>query len=258
MPQWSIVVPAFLTAAVEWVEAFTIVLAVSLSIGWRSAGSAALAALATLVVLVLAGGGVLALGAHVADLQVVIGVLLLLFGVRWLAKAIARQAGRKAFRDEAHEFEETQAELSRGGRAAAWGVAYKGVLLEGLEVWLVVVALGTAGSTRVGTGMAAGSGLGAWGSAAGAAILALVVVMAAGFAVRGPLTKVPENLIKLTVGAMLVAFGTFWTLEGLGGEWPGHDWALLALTLFYGAGAAVLSRLLRPRLVPRSQVEPAR
>ena len=254
MPQWSIAVPAFLTAAVEWVEAFTIVLAVSLSIGWRSAGGAALAALATLVVLVLAGGGVLALGAHVADLQVVIGVLLLLFGVRWLAKAVARQAGRKAFRDEAHEFEETQAELSHGSRAAAWGIAYKGVLLEGLEVWLVVVALGSAGST----GAVSGTGLGAWASAAGAAILALVIVMAAGLAVRGPLTKVPENLIKLTVGTMLVAFGTFWTLEGLGGEWPGGDWALLALVLFYGAGAAVLSRVLRPRLIPHPHVEAAR
>jgi uncharacterized membrane protein len=234
MPDWSIAVPAFLTAAVEWVEAFTIVLAVSLTLGWRSAGAAAAAALLVLAAMAAATGGVLRLGAHVADLQLLIGVLLLLFGVRWLAKAVARHAGLKSLRDEDAEFADTRAELSRGDRNAAWIVAFKGVLLEGLEVWLVVVALGSAG--------------GAWGSAAGAALLALLLVAALGLWVRAPLSRVPENVIKLCVGAMIVAFGTFWTLEALGGAdaWPLGDWALPILGLFYLAGSLAIARLLRP------------
>ena len=140
MVDWSIAVPSFLTALVEWVEAFTIVLAVSLSIGWRGAIGAALAGLATLAVLTAVSGGLLATGIDIGLVQFVIGVFLLLFGVRWLAKAIARYAGLKPLHDEAAEFAETRAKLS-GDWAAGWTVAFKGVLLEGLEVMLSVVAL---------------------------------------------------------------------------------------------------------------------
>src|SRR5882724_3978969 len=142
MLDWTVIIPAFLTAAVEWVEAFTIVLAVSLTIGWRAASTAALAALALLAAMTVATGGVLSVGMDIRWLQLVIGVFLLLFGIRWLAKAIARAAGLKALHDEEQEFAATRTKLASGERMAAWLIAFKGVLLEGLEVWLVVVALG--------------------------------------------------------------------------------------------------------------------
>jgi uncharacterized membrane protein len=233
MLDWTIAVPTFLAASVEWVEAFTIVLAVSLSIGWAAACGAAAAALCVLALMTLVTGGVLQLGAALSWLQLVIGVFLLLFGVRWLAKAVARRAGLKALHDEEEEFEETRARLATGDRRAAWVIAFKGVLLEGLEVWLIVVAL----SAHRGT----------WLTGAGAALAALLVVAAAGLAIRAPLRRVPENAVKLVVGAMIVSFGTFWTIEALGGGgvWPLGDWSLLALAAFYGLGALLLAALLR-------------
>jgi uncharacterized membrane protein len=236
MLDWTIVAPAFLTAAVEWVEAFTIVLAVSLSIGWRAAAGAALAALAVLAAMTIATGGVLGLGLDIRWLQLAIGVFLLLFGIRWLAKAIARGAGRKALHDEDQEFAATRAELTRGDWMASWLIAFKGVLLEGLEVWLVVVALGLHGR--------------AWISSTAGALAALLVVIIAGLAVRAPLQRVPENTIKFMVGAMITAFGTFWTLEAVGGAdaWPWGDWSLLALAAFYAMGGLALMVLLRKRL----------
>ena len=228
MLDWTIVVPAFLTAAVEWVEAFTIVLAVSLSIGWRAAAGAALAALALLAAMTIATGGVLGLGLDIRWLQLVIGVFLLLFGIRWLAKAVARGAGLKALHDEEQEFAATRGELARGDWMAGWLIAFKGVLLEGLEVWLVVVALGLHGR--------------AWISSTAGALAALLVVIVAGLAVRAPLRRVPENAIKFAVGAMITAFGTFWTLEAVGGAgaWPWGDWSLLALAAFYTLGGLAL------------------
>ena len=235
MLDWTIVVPAFLTASVEWVEAFTIVLAVSLSIGWRAAAGAALAALALLAAMTIATGGVLGLGLDIRWLQLVIGVFLLLFGVRWLAKAVARGAGLKALHDEEQEFAATRGELARGDWMGGWLIAFKGVLLEGLEVWLVVVALGLHGR--------------AWISSTAGALAALLVVIAAGLAVRAPLRRVPENAVKFAVGAMITAFGTFWTLEAVGGAaaWPWSDWSLLALAAFYTLGGLALTALLRKR-----------
>ena len=233
MLDWTVVVPAFLTAAVEWVEAFTIVLAVSLSIGWRAAAGAALAALAVLAGMTAATGGVVELGLDISWLQLVIGIFLLLFGIRWLAKAVARSAGLKALRDETEEFADARAELARGDWMASWLIAFKGVLLEGLEVWLVVAAFGLHGR--------------AWASSATAALAALLVVIAAGLIVRTPLQHVPENAIKFTVGAMIAAFGTFWTLEAVGGgsAWPWGDWSLLGLAAFYAVGGLALIPLLR-------------
>jgi uncharacterized membrane protein len=232
---WTVAVPSFLTACVEWVEAFTIVLAVSLSIGWRSAIGAAIAALATLSVMTVATGGVLQLGVGLPWIQFAIGFFLLLFGVRWLAKAIARHAGLKALHDEDQEFAETREALSKGDRRAAWLIAFKGVMLEGLEVWLVVVALSMHGA--------------GWGSSAGAAIVALVVVMLAGICIQAPLRRVPENAIKFVVGAMIVSFGTFWTLEAIGGDdaWPGQDWSLLALVAFFLVGGFAVATFMRAR-----------
>lgn len=237
MLDWTIVIPAFLTAAVEWVEAFTIVLAVSLSIGWRAATGAALAAFAALAAMTIATGGVLGLGLDIRWLQLTIGVFLLLFGVRWLAKAIARAAGLKPLHDEEQEFAATRAELARGDWLASWLIAFKGVLLEGLEVWLVVVALGLHGR--------------AWISSTAGALAALLVVIVAGLAVRAPLQRVPENAIKFAVGAMITAFGTFWTLEAVGGAaaWPWGDWSLLALAAFYALGGLALMALHKRRMV---------
>lgn len=233
MPEWTVAVPTFLAAAVEWTEAFTIVLAVSLSIGWRGASGAAVTALAVLAAMTVITGGVLSLGVGLSWLQLLIGVFLLLFGVRWLAKAVARAAGWKKLHDEGAEFAETRARLSAGDWYAGWTIAFKGVLLEGLEVWLIVVALGLHG--------------GAWASSAGAAIAALVVVAATGAAVRAPLQRVPENAIKFAVGVMIVSFGTYWTIEALGGAtaWPLGDWSLLLLVLFYAGGGVLVAGLLR-------------
>jgi uncharacterized membrane protein len=232
MLDWTVVVPTFLAATVEWVEAFTIVLAVSLTIGWRAAAGAAAAALAVLAAMTAVTGGALSFGVSVSWLQLVIGIFLLLFGVRWLAKAIARQAGLKALHDEAEEFDHTRARLSSGDWYGGWAIAFKGVLLEGLEVWLIVVALGIHG---------------AWSSSTGAAIAALIVVATAGLLVRAPLARVPENAIKFAVGAMIVSFGTFWTLESLAGPtvWPGGDWSLLGLVIFYAGGGMIFASILR-------------
>ena len=177
MIDWGVAIPCFLTALVEWVEAFTIVLAVSLSIGWRSAIGASLAALAVLGGLTFATGGILQLGAALPWIQYGIGVMLMLFGVRWLAKAVARGSGIKKLHDEDEEFAETREALSHAGRRAAWLIAFKGVFLEGLEVWLVVVALSTKSQH--------------WSSGAGAAIAALLLTVAVGAMLRQPLRRVP-------------------------------------------------------------------
>jgi len=234
MTDWTIFVPTFLAASVEWVEAFTIVLAVSLSIGWPRAVGAAAAALGVLAVMTVATGGALRLGVGMASLELVIGVLLLLFGARWLAKAIARSAGLKALHDEDKEFAETREALSHGDRHAAWLIAFKGVMLEGLEVWLIVVALGVKTAHPL--------------SATAGALVALLAVVFAGAIIRAPLRRVPENAIKFVVGAMIVSFGTFWTLESMaGGIWPMGDWALPLLFAFYLAGGLATAAALRAR-----------
>jgi uncharacterized membrane protein len=240
MLDWTIAFPAFLTAAVEWVEAFAIVLAVSLSIGWRSATGAAAAALALLAAMTAATGGVLRLGLGMEWLQLGIGVFLLLFGVRWLAKAVARYAGLKALHNEDEEFAETRAQLASGDWYAAWLIAFKSVLLEGLEVWLIVVALGMKG--------------GQWRSSVSGALAALAVVGVAGLCVQAPLRRVPENAIKFIVGTMIVSFGTFWTIEALGGTevWPLRNWSLLALAAFYLLGGLLLVTVLRGRALQGS------
>jgi uncharacterized membrane protein len=235
MSDWGIFLATFLAATVEWVEAFTIVLAVSLTIGWARSAGAAATALLVLAGMTAATGGVLRLGLEMHWLQLIIGVFLLLFGVRWLAKAVARQAGLKAMHDEEEEFEETREALEKGDQHAAWLIAFKGVLLEGLEVWLIVVALGMKAHHSA--------------TAVGAALAALLVVTLVGLMVRAPLRRVPENAIKFVVGAMIVTFGTFWTIEALGGEaaWPLGDWSLLALVAFYLLGGLGMAAILRRR-----------
>jgi Ca2+/H+ antiporter, TMEM165/GDT1 family len=212
------------------VEAFTIVLAVGMFRGWRPAlAGTALAAVALLLVVLVLGSAVDAFPLRAA--QLVLGVFLLLFGLRWLRKAILRQAGRKALHDEAREFEETRRALSSREHWVALTTAFNGVLLEGVEVVLIVVALG-------GVGHRAGAALGA--------VAALVAVIGLGVALRAPLTRVPENLMKASVGIGLSSLGVFFTGEGAGIDWwEGNASLLVIVAVFVGVfvGGARLLRV---------------
>lgn len=217
---------AFAASLVEVVEAFTIVLAVSVVRGWRPALLGTLAGLALLVLLVLTLGPMLAL-VPIHILQLSIGVLLLLFGMRWLRKAMLRSIGVIAMHDEARIFELETVELRRAAQSSAdWvaGIAaFKAIVLEGVEVVFIVISVGA------GHGGAASQLL----PASLGAALACALVLALGFALHHPLTKVPENALKFLVGVMLSAFGVYWTVEGLGGHWPGQDLALLPLAVTF-------------------------
>jgi Ca2+/H+ antiporter, TMEM165/GDT1 family len=230
---WGIAAPAlttaFLASLVEVVEGFTIVLAVGTIAGWRPAIVGTSAGLALLVCLVLALGPELEL-VPIHLLQLLIGVLLLLFGTRWLRKAILRAAGIVPRHDEAAAFAAATADLRQAAPRSRtrldWSAgltAFKAVVLEGLEVVFIVIATGA------GRGLLWPAGLGA--------LLAFVLVLAIGLLVRRPLAQVPENSLKFGVGVMLSAFGVFWTGEGLGIVWPGHDLAVVAcIGLFLVAG----------------------
>ena len=227
-----VVLSSFLAAGVEWVEALTIVLAVGLFRGWRSsltgAGLAFGALLALLAVLGVAVGSSLSL----TLVRTVVGLFLLLFGLKWLHKAILRSSGLKALHDEEAAFAETRDQLARAG-SLHWvgvGTAFNGVFLEGLEVVFIVIALG---------------GLNSVPAAAVGALAALGTVAGAGAALRRPLTRVPENALKYTVGVMLTSFGTFFVGEGIGVRWWGDDAALLPLVAAYGLASLALVWALR-------------
>jgi uncharacterized membrane protein len=232
-----VVLAAFLASLVEVVEAFTIVLAVALARGWRPALGGAVAGLAVLAVLVAVLGPLLEL-VPLALLQFAIGVLLVLFGLRWLRKAILRAAGLLPLHDEELAFAREAAALSRDAHhqradLRAGIAAFNAVLLEGLEVVFIVVAVGAA------QGMLVYASLGA-----AAAVLVILVV---GLAVHRPLSQIPENALKFVVGLMLTSFGIFWTGEGLGVDWPGNDLSLLAILAIFVVLAAGAVRWLRPK-----------
>jgi uncharacterized membrane protein len=217
-----LVAAAFLASAVEMVEALTIVLAVGVTRGWRSAGWGVAAALGGLV-LIVAGLGPALANLPIDSLRLVVGTVLLVFGLQWLRKAILRAGGLKAQHDEAAIYEAELELLGANGerRAHDWyafTVAFKGVFLEGLEVAFIVV---TFGGTQGNVGLAAVG-----------AIAALIVVLIAGMVVHAPLTRVPENTLKFGVGVMLTAFGVFWSAEGAGITWPGADASLVGLIVF--------------------------
>ncbi|PBC05685.1 COG4280 domain-containing protein [Mesorhizobium sp. WSM3860] len=234
-PVLSTVAASFLASFVEVVEAFTIVLAVGVTRGWRQALTGAVSALAVLAALVLAFRPLLQL-IPITLLQFAVGVLLILFGMRWLRKAILRSAGIIALRDEDAAFSRETDALTRqaNDRRAGYlaGVAaFKAVLLEGVEVVFIVIAVGTA------HGQTLYASLGA--------LAAFVLVMLIGLAVHRPLARVPENALKFVVGLMLTSFGVFWTGEGLGSEWPGEDFALLAIFVVIAAASFAMVRWLR-------------
>jgi uncharacterized membrane protein len=221
------ILAAFLASLVEFVEALTVVLAVGLTRGWRPALIGTGLGLALLLLLVALLGPMLTL-IPLGMLQLVVGSLLLLFGLRWLRKAILRAAGVIALHDESALFASETAALRGGGARDRWdavGIAtsFKIVMLEGLEVVFIVIAVGAASGLLL--------------PASFGAVAALVVVMALGAVLHRPLAQVPENALKLVVGVLLAAFGTFWAGEGIGIAWPGADWSLLGLVAGYALSA---------------------
>ena len=219
-----LVASAFLASAVEFVEALTIVLAAGVSRGWRSALAGLGAATLVLAVIVAALGPALT-SVPISALRIVVGALLLTFGMQWLRKAILRSSGFKPLHDEEEIYARELAEARAAGSEQRAGIdwygftlAFKGVFLEGLEVAFIVVTFG--GTQR-------NVGLAALGAAA-----ALVVVLVAGVIVHAPLTRVPENTLKFAVGTLLTTFGIFWSTEGVGAHWPGDDAALPFVLVF--------------------------
>jgi Ca2+/H+ antiporter, TMEM165/GDT1 family len=230
MSSGLVALATFLAASVEWVEALTIVLAVGMFKSWRTALLATGAALAVLVLLVLIFGFAVTSTVSIALVRTMVGVGLLLFGLGWLYKAILRSGGLKAVHDEGEVYKETREEVMTHGHA--FGTAFGGVFLEGLEVVFIVIALGGLKSQ--------------WAAAIGA-LLSLVVVVVTGAFVRHPLTQVPENTVKYAVGVMLTSFGTFFAGEGLGVTWWQGDVVLLPMIVGYAVASLVLVRYLRRR-----------
>ena len=238
---WTVAAPAisaaFLSSLVEAVEALTIVLAVGTVRGWRPAGLGAVAGLALLALIVLALGPLLD-RVPLNLLQLAIGILLLLFGMRWLRKAILRAAGVIPLHDEALAYAAETAQLreqaSLDNARLDWLAAlasFKTIVLEGLEVVFIVIAVGA------GRGLIIPASVGA--------IAACLLVAAIGFAIHRPLARVPENTLKFVVGVMLSAFGVFWIGEGFGVDWPGEDIAIIVIAaLFFvvALGTVALTR----------------
>ncbi|MBS1887270.1 MAG: hypothetical protein JSU06_08785 [Actinobacteria bacterium] len=236
--QLSLALSVFLACAVEAVEAFTIVLAVGTTRRWGPALAGVGAATVVLAVLVAALGPALT-ALPIGVLRVVVGGLLLTFGLQWLRKAILRAAGAKAKHDEEAIFrEEEEAAAAAAPEAGFDGYAFtislKAVLLEGLEVAFIVL---TFGANQHDVGLAAA-----------AAAAAIVAVLAAGLSLRAPLSRVPENGMKFAVGVMLTSFGIFWGAEGAGASWPGGDAALAPLVAVVLLAALAMTADVRSRI----------
>jgi uncharacterized membrane protein len=243
--QWAVLMAAFLASAVEFVEAFTIVLVVGITINWRSALAGTAAAALALMVLVGVFGTALVRYVPLDALRFAVGILLVLFGLKWLKKAILRYAGLKAMHDEEAIYEEQIAEMRARGEhhqrsIDPFGVAtsFKSVLLEGLEVAFIVITFGSAANSI--------------SSAIWGALAAGILVVLVGALVRAPLQRVPENTLKFVVGIMLTSFGTFWGGEGIGISWWREDLFLPILVIFYLAVTGLLILWLRPYATPKS------
>ncbi|MBN9390379.1 MAG: hypothetical protein J0I20_20290 [Chloroflexi bacterium] len=231
---WSAAISAFLASVVEFVEALTIVLVVGVTINWKSSLWGAVGAALTLAVLIGIFGTALVVFIPIEALRLIVGIVLVLFGLKWLKKAILRYSGHKALHDEEAIYEEEMRAMKARGETLpdkidgfGFVTSYKSVLLEGLEVAFIVITFGTssAPSDREKSSALLAAAVGA--------VLAGIVVVIIGALIRGPLTRIPENTLKFIVGIMLTSFGTFWGGEGLGIDWPGDDLFLLGLVLIY-------------------------
>jgi uncharacterized membrane protein len=228
---WPAILSAFLASVVEFVEALTIVLAVGVTVNWRSSLLGAGVAALTLAALVAIFGSALIISIPIEILRSIIGTILVLFGMQWLKKALLRYSGIKAIHDEAAIYEAEMHKLkakvglsNRKFNAFGFVTSFKSVLLEGLEVVFIVITFGITSDV--------GKIQGLWNAAIGAS-LAFLVVVVFGFIARGPLTKIPENTLKFIVGILLVTFGTFWSGEGMGIAWPFSDLFLFVLVAFF-------------------------
>lgn len=233
------VIAAFLASFVEFAEALTVILAVGVVRGWTGALTGTGSAIALLLAIVVAVGPALTV-IPLDGIRIFVGTLLLLFGMRWLRKAILRSAGVIPLHDEELAYREETESLRRDGHSGrAWdkvaiATSFKITMLEGIEVVFIVVAVGAGG-----TGLLVPASVGA--------AIALLCVIVLGIAIHRPLSRIPENALKFIVGILLSAFGTFWTGEGLGLGWPGDDWSVLGLTAGFLLCALVAVQLCRNR-----------
>jgi uncharacterized membrane protein len=256
----GLVTAVFVASTVECVEAFTIVLAMGMTRGWKATIVGSLLAMLALAILVaLIGVGLQKYIGYTSLLQLIIGTLLLIFGLQWLRKAILRSGGLKAMHDEDAAYKKEQAAARQAGTEMRLGldwfafvVSFKGVFLEGLEVVFIVITFGLSASIKnphTSTMFMASMG----------ALAAFVVVLIAGLIARGPLSAVPENTLKFAVAVLLCTFGTFWASEGLGFfapdkssmEWPGGDWALVGVLAAWVA-VSYLCVIILQRIYPAS------
>ena len=230
------ILAAFLASLVEFVEALTVILAVGSVRGWPGAIGGAAAALAVLLAIIVALGSTLT-RIPLDAIQLVVGTLLLLFGLRWLRKAILRSAGIIPLHDEAAAFAKETAAMQRlagggGWDRVAFAASFQITMLEGAEVVFIVIAIGAGGA-----GLLIPASLGA--------LAALLLVILLGLLVHKPLANVPENSLKFVVGVLLSAFGTFWLGEAISLAWPGADWSILALAAGFLLAAALAIPLCR-------------
>src|SRR5207245_7074187 len=222
---------AFLGSAVESTEALTIVLAVGLTRGWRAPLPGTVAALVAPAVLVILFGQLIVTRIPDSALKLLVGTLLLLFGLRWLHKAVLRSAGVVALHDEQRAYQNTVNQLQRATDWVGFILALKGVFLEGLEVVFIVIAVGGTGR---GLPVAVVGGL-----------LAMVVVAITGVVVRRPLARVPENTLKYAVGIILTSLGTFWAAEGMGASWPLDFVSIGGLAVIYFVASRLAVQMIR-------------
>lgn len=243
------ILAAFLASLVEFIEALTIVLAVGAVRGWRGAlGGTGLALVVLLAIVAVVGPSMTRIPHNLV--QIGVGILILLFGMRWLRKAVLRSAGVIPLHDEEEAFaKQTSALRALGGLSRGWdqvavSTSFKITMLEGIEVVFIVVAMGAGG-----TGLLVPASLGA--------MAALLVVFLLGLVLHRPVAMIPENTLKFVVGVLLCAFGTFWVGEGIGLAWPGEDLAVMALNAGFLAAALVAVPICRARLPARAP-SPAR
>jgi uncharacterized membrane protein len=254
---WGLLIAVFVACLVEAVEATTIVMAMGFTRSWRSAWLGVAAALVALAGFTLLAGYALATWLEPAVLKLVVGTLLLIFGFQWLRKAIYRSAGLKAIHDEDAAYREEVAAAEAAGRPEpridlfAFFVSFKGAFLEGLEVVFIVITFGlSARATATTTTVIDPLWL-----AAAAAVAAVIIVVTIAFVIRKPLSMIPENTLKYGVALLLVTFGLYWSIGGLGAffgepegvEWPGADLAILAVLVVVFMLSRVLVGVFRRR-----------
>ncbi len=255
---WALLAAVYVACIVETVEATTVVLAMGITRGWRSTLLGVGAALVGLAAVTSIGGYALVHWLPVSALQLVIGGLLLAFGLQWIRKAVYRSSGRKSLHDEDEIFSRQLAAAKDAGERQPFDmfgfmVSLKSVFLEGMEVVFIVLTFGL-NAHRI-------------SSASLAALAAVVTVVVIAVIARRPLAMIPENTLKYGVGLMLAAFGSFWAFEGLGVlrpgrvsvAWPGADWSILVLLVAWFIASRVMIQVVRPAptTVPQDAAAPS-